>query len=206
MSLSPRNHRKQPTARQGTGSVQSDEELIAAYAGGDERAARQIADRLLPPVLSLARYMLSDPAEAEDVAQETLLRLWKLAPNWEAGRAKPETWAYRVAANLCTDRLRRRKRISGEEVPEQEDDTPGAEAQLGEADRAAALRAALATLPERQRLALVLRHFQDHSQAQIAEVMEISEEAVESLLARGKRSLAATLESRRAALSLETGS
>ena len=94
----------------------TDEDLLALYAGGDRVAARSLTARLTPRVLSLALRMLGDRAEAEDVAQEAMVRLWKIAPDWRAGEAKISTWLYRVAANLCTDRLRRRRGVGLEDA------------------------------------------------------------------------------------------
>ena len=176
----------------------ADAEMLARYAAGDGAAARRLADRHLPRVLSFARRMLGDAAEAEDVAQEAMLRLWRIAPRWRAGEARISTWLYRVTANLCTDRLRRRK--PGAEMPEVADPAPGVLSELMAADRAAALEAALALLPERQRQAVVLRHIEGLGNAEIAEVMDSGIEAVESLIARGRRGLAAALAPRRAEL------
>src|SRR5690554_3791624 len=85
----------------------SDEALLGLYARGDPVAARLLAARHLPVVLGYAARLLGDRAEAEDVSQEAMLRLWRIAPEWRAGEAKVSTWLYRVVTNLCTDRLRR---------------------------------------------------------------------------------------------------
>lgn len=126
----------------------SDEALLVAFANGDSRAARDLTARLTPRVFSFASRMLGgDRAEAEDVTQEAMLRLWKIAGEWRQGEAKVTTWLYRVTSNLCTDRLRRRGRSVGlEAAGEPEDGNPGAYATLLAQDRAAALEAALATL------------------------------------------------------------
>lgn len=176
-----------------------DEALLARAAQGDGRAARLLTERLAPRALGFAARMLADRAEAEDVTQEAMLRLWRMAPNWEPGRAQVSTWLYRVVANLCTDRLRRRRRTGAsiDCVPEPADDAPGAVQGLIEADRAAALEAALAALPDRQRQAVILRHLEGLTNPEIAAVMDIGVEAVESLTARGKRALAARLAGRR---------
>jgi len=107
-----------------------------------------------------AQRMLHDLAEAEDVVQDTMLRLWKIAPDWVPGAAKPATWAFRVASNLCTDRLRKRRGVGLDEIAEPVSETPGVEAQLMQTERATALDAALQTLPDRQRQAVVLRHIE----------------------------------------------
>jgi RNA polymerase sigma-70 factor (ECF subfamily) len=177
----------------------SDGELVARYAAGDQAAARALTERHVPRLYALARRMLGDAAEAEDVTQEAMLRLWRIAPDWEP-RAAVGTWLFRVASNLCLDRLRARRRLSDGPLPERADDSPGALGRLEAGDRAAALHAALAALPERQRLAIVLRHFEELSNPEIAEALELSVEAVESLLARGRRGLAAALAGRREAL------
>jgi RNA polymerase sigma-70 factor (ECF subfamily) len=177
----------------------SDGELVARYAAGDQAAARALTERHVPRLYALARRMLGDAAEAEDVTQEAMLRLWRIAPEWEA-RAAVGTWLYRVASNLCLDRLRARRRLSDAPVPERADESPGALGRLEADDRAAALHAALAALPERQRLAIVLRHFEELSNPEIAAALDLSVEAVESLLARGRRGLVAALAGRREAL------
>ena len=87
-----------------------DAELLARYARGDGAAARLLTVRLVPRAFGQAARMLGDKTEAEDVAQEAMMRLWRIAPEWRAGEAKVTTWLYRVVANLCTDRLRKRAR------------------------------------------------------------------------------------------------
>lgn len=175
-----------------------DEALLVAYGNGDREAAAILTARLAPRVLRFAARMLGgDRAEAEDVTQEAMLRLWKVAPEWRQGEAKVTTWLYRVSKNLCTDRLRRRRAVDIDAIPEPEDKSPGVAETMIDADRARALAAALAELPERQRVAVTLRHLEGRSNPEIAEVLEISVEAVESLTARGKRALAALLAGRR---------
>ncbi len=171
----------------------SDDALMVLFANGDEQAAASLAGRHTSRVLALAWRMLNDRAEAEDVAQESMMRLWKIAPDWRQGEAKVSTWLYRVARNLCTDRLRRRRSTDLENVPEPQDEAPGIDTRLIQSDRAGALHPALSQLSERQRLAVSLRHLQELSNPEIAAIMDISVEAVESLLSRGKRALSALL-------------
>ena len=185
----------------------NDDALMVLFANGDDEAATTLAYRHTPRVLALAFRMLGDKAEAEDVAQDSLMRLWKIAPDWRQGEAKVSTWLYRVTSNLCTDRLRKysgkRRPKDIDSVAEPEDGMPSVEAQMIGQDRANALQDALQTLPERQRQAVALRFLQELSNPEVADIMEISVEAVESLLARGKRSLAAALSKHKAELGLE---
>ncbi|MCH2076919.1 MAG: RNA polymerase sigma factor [Rhodobacteraceae bacterium] len=183
----------------------SDEALLVLYANGDAAAARSLTVQLAPRVLAHAFRMLGDRAEAEDVTQEALMRLWKIAPDWRQGEAKVTTWLYRVTANLCTDRLRKVRMKDIDDVPEIVDDAPSADEGLIEKARAEALNGALAELPERQRQAVVLRHIEGLQNPEISEIMDISVEAVESLTARGKRALAAALGKRRAELGFYDG-
>lgn len=184
----------------------SDEELLSLYAAGDRTAARVLTLRLAPRALGYATRLLGDAAEAEDVAQEAMVRLWRIAGQWQGGQAQVGTWLYRVVTNLCTDRLRarsRRRAMTLDDAPEVADAQPGAAARLIEADRMAALTAALAALPERQRQAVVLRHIEGLANPEIAAIMETGVEAVESLTARGKRALTALLSGQRATLGYE---
>ena len=183
-------------------NAQADEELLAAYATGDAAAARALTQRLTPMVFGHALRMLQgDRAEAEDVAQEAMLRLWRAAPEWRMGEAKVTTWLYRVTANLCIDRLRRRR--SGpalDQIEDPADGAPSAVEGMQSRERAAALQGALDQLPERQRQAVILRHIEGLSNPEIAQIMDIGPRAVESLTARGKRALEALLLGKRAEL------
>lgn len=185
----------------------SDEGLMVLYANGDRDAALALTQRVTPRVLAYAARLLGgDRAEAEDVAQETMLRLWRVAPQWRQGETRVTTWAYRVATNLCIDRQRsrgRRRQVALDDAPEVADGAVGAEARLQEAGRMAALEAALADLPDRQRQAVVLRHLEGMTNPEIAAIMEIGVEAVESLTARGKRALAGLLSGRKDELGYE---
>lgn len=173
-----------------------DDALLALYANGDGIAARVLMGRLLPSVLRYAARILGDHAEAEDVAQEAMLRLWQVARNWRQGEAQPKTWIYRVTANLCVDRLRARRRRAAsniDDIPEPEDPKHTVVVQMIEKDRLRALDGALLLLPERQRQAVVLRHIEGLSNPEIATILDIGIEAVESLTARGKRNLQSIL-------------
>lgn len=184
----------------------SDDTLLVLYANGDPEAVRLLTSRLALRVLGYATRLLSDRAEAEDVTQEAMLRLWRIALDWRAGEAQVSTWLYRVVTNLCTDLRRARGRRPGvglDDAPEVAASGPSAVASMIETDRMTALTAALHQLPERQRQAVVLRHIEGLSNPEIAVIMGLGVEAVESLTARGKRSLAAILSGRKAELGYE---
>lgn len=144
-------------------------------------------------MLALARRMLGDAGEAEDVAQEVFVRAWKQAPRWAPGAGKFDTWMHRVALNLCYDRLRRRREHPMAEPPERPDPSASAEQGLADQDLSRRVEAAVAALPERQREAVVLCHYQELTNIEAAELMGVSVEALESLLSRGRRGLRAAL-------------
>jgi RNA polymerase sigma-70 factor (ECF subfamily) len=184
-----------------------DEELVRRVGAGDRRAAAEIVRRHLPRMVGLARRMLGDAAEAEDVAQEVFLRVWKHAAGWKPGQAKFETWMHRVAMNLCLDRLRRVGRNAGEVSPETADGRASATRALDDRQRRERVRDALQKLPERQRAALVLCYYQDRTNIEAAEILGVSVDALESLLSRARRTLKSALAAERADLlsGLETG-
>lgn len=181
-----------------------DEALLLAFAGGDAAAARALTGRLGPRVFSHAMRMLGDRAEAEDVAQEALLKLWRVAPGWRVGEAKVTTWLYRVTANMCIDRIRKRRTGPDlDAMPELADDAPSAAETIQQTARAEALQFAMNKLPDRQRQAVILRHIEGLSNPEIGQIMDIGPRAVESLTARGKRALEAILSGKRAELGYE---
>ena len=179
---------------------------MAALARGDRQAMAWLIQRYGPGLRRFLAGVLTDANEAEDVAQECMLRLWRIAPDWRQGETKVTTWAYRVATNLCIDRQRSRKRKAQtalDDAPDLAASGRSADGTLIQADRMAALGQALGQLPDRQRQAVVLRHIEGLTNPEIAEVMQIGVEAVESLTARGKRALAALLSGQKDALGYE---
>ena len=172
-------------------------ELLRQVADGDPKASREMVDRYLAPITRFAARLLGDAAEAEDVAQEAFLRLWRQARRWEP-RAKLSTWLYRVAHNLCIDRLRSRQIRAGAPPPESPEGPPDASTLLENRDTAEAVTQALRELPERQRAAMVLTHYEGLRNYEAAEVMDVTVDALESLLARARRQLKKRLLSARA--------
>ena len=170
-----------------------DEALVARVGEGDPAAVRALVARKLPRLLALAGRMLGDAAEAEDVAQEALAKAWKQARDWRPGAARFDTWLHRVALNLCYDRLRRRREVATDTPPELADDGPAPDRGLHARDVGARVAAAMQALPDRQREAVALCHYQELSNIDAAAVMGVSVEALESLLSRGRRALRAAL-------------
>ena len=174
-------------------AVDPDEELVRRVGQGDPAAIQAMVARKLPRMLMLAQRMLGDAAEAEDVAQEVMLKAWKQAPRWTPGQARFDTWLHRVGLNLCYDRLRRRREIATDSPPERADEGPGPDRGLLAMETGARVDRALARLPERQREAIILCHYQELGNIEAARLMQISVEALESLLSRGRRALRASL-------------
>ena len=168
-----------------------DVELLARIGNNEPAAVNEMVTRKLPRLLALAGRLLGDADEAKDVAQESFLRIWRQAAHWRSGEARFDTWLHRVALNLCHDRLRRRKAqpLSDEQALEPVDCAPSPDEQLENLDRSARMAAALAALPERQREAIVLQYYQELSNIDAAALMNISVEALESLLSRARRQL-----------------
>jgi RNA polymerase sigma-70 factor (ECF subfamily) len=175
----------------------TDDQLVCRAAAGEAAAWTELVDRHLAPVVSFAWYRLGDRAEAEDVAQETLLRFSRKTRDWVPGGPKVRTWLYRVAGNLCIDRLRARR----PETPiEDAEDATVIDLQPhldGRLDARRVVQKALAGLPERQQVVLILVYYQGHTVREAAEMLHLSEHAAESLLARARRAMRTALEPNR---------
>ncbi len=171
----------------------SDDVLVARAAAGDAAAYRELAERHLGRIFAFAYRLLGNHADAEDVAQEVLLRLWTHAAQWKPGGARMTTWLHRVALNLCLDRRARRREGPLDASADPADPRPPVTQLLHDRDVARHVNEALAALPDRQRAAIALCHYQELGNAEAAEIMEISVDALESLLARGRRALRARL-------------
>ena len=193
--MSPRPMARPPDPephRIGSAAV-SEASLLTATASGDGQAFRTLVNANLSMALGIARRMLGDAAEAEDVAQEAMLRLWRNAATLELGPGGLKPWLRRVVSNLAIDRIRSARNTSVvADVPEQP--TPARQSEnLESRDLARRVQDALAALPERQRLALVLFHFEGLSQIEVGASLGVSDEAIESLLARARRTLTEAL-------------
>lgn len=171
-----------------------DLELLPRIASGDARACRALVDRHLPRLHGLAWRLTGSSADADEVCQDAFVRAWRQARDWRTGQARFGTWLHQVVLNLCRDRLRVRREsapLSDAEGLVAADDPERAQQQH---ERSRLLQQALQTLPERQREALVLCHYQELSNIEAAALLELSVDALESLLARARRGLRAALQ------------
>jgi RNA polymerase sigma-70 factor (ECF subfamily) len=166
----------------------SDEDLMQRIARGDEPAFRLLARRYAARATGLARRVTGNDADAEEVVQEALLRVWVNAPRWRP-LAAFRTWFYRILVNLCLSRRRRTPFVALDAIPDPVDPaaTPDAVLERRQTDRLVAT--AIAELPDRQRVAIVLTYDEGLSNAEAAAILETSVAGVEALLVRAKRTL-----------------
>jgi RNA polymerase sigma-70 factor (ECF subfamily) len=173
-------------------SEASDDELVGLTAKGDKAAFTRLVGRHQARLLSLMMRTLGNRAAAEDIVQDVFTRAWTHAPRWQSrglGRASYAAWLSRVAVNLAIDRSRRARPSSLDDVAEPEDPTPLPDVEMMARQRAARVRAAIAALPERQRIALGLTYDAELSNAEAAAAMDTSVGAFELLLVRARRAL-----------------
>lgn len=166
-----------------------DDALLARIANNDQNAFRVLVERHIDRAYGLALRILSNRADAEDIVQDTLLKIWLHRGRWESGRAKFSTWLYRVVTNRCIDVRRQPRSEDIEQAPEVADDRPLAIAEIQKHEVNTMLDAAMGRLPDQQRVALILSYHENMSNGDIAEVMQTTVIAVESLLKRGRQRL-----------------
>ncbi len=174
-------------------AVMSDEELCMAVAQGDEKAFAVLVDRYLPRLLAVSTRMLANPSEADDVAQEAMLRVWTRSILWQPGSAKFGTWLHRVVINLCIDRLRKRTFRPLEDAAEVVDLTANPQGDSERLQIGRAVREALDQLPGKQKAAVVLCHYEGYTGKEAAAILQISVLAVQSLLVRARAALRLSL-------------
>lgn len=166
-----------------------DADLIARLGQGDQRAAGEMVDRYLTRIVSHAFRMLNNRDDAEEVAQDVFIRIWNNVSGWQPGRAKFSTWVYRITQNLCLDRLRKHREVTMAEPPEIHDERPIASDVIAADQVSRTVQQAMERLPDRQKAALSLCYFENLSNSEAADILDVSVEALESLLARGRRGM-----------------
>ena len=171
-----------------------DDGLMRQIAAGSETAFRMLAARHLPAMLRLGRRMLG-PVDAEDAAQEALVRIWSNAGQWQPDRARLSTWIHTIVYRLCLDRLRQTRTVALDEAYEAEDESAGPEDRVALASDLRRLGVAMDHLPPRQRAALTLFYYDEMSGSDAAAVMDLSLKAYWSLLHRARQALQAELAS-----------
>ena len=166
----------------------NDLDTITRAAAGEQAAQAALVHRHMPVIYRVAYRMLGDRAEAEDVTQETFLRLWKMLPDWQPD-AKLSTWTCTVALNLCRDRLRKHKPVLMQVLPERVDVALRPDQAFASSEAVAHINTQIDALPERQKQALTLCAIEGMGNIEAAEIMGVSVHALESLLARARRTL-----------------
>jgi RNA polymerase sigma-70 factor, ECF subfamily len=164
-----------------------DAELLDRLANSDEAAFRALVERHIDRAYAIALRIIGNAADAEDVVQDTMLKVW--TGRWQHGRAKFSTWLYRVVSNRCIDLRRKPRTENVDVVPEVADARPDASSVIERNELRDMLETAMQRLPEQQRIAVILSYHENMSNGEIAEVMDTTVAAVESLLKRGRQQL-----------------
>jgi len=169
-------------------SVKSDETLIAEIAQGDTEAFKILIERYQSQVIGIAYRYVGNSHDAEDIAQEAFIRVYKNAGRYQP-TAKFKTWFFRILTNLCLDFRKKKKPVYFDEFYDTPSDTPTPAEELEISERQKMIHQAIQSLPESQRMALILHHYEGLKYKEISQAMGCSVKAVESLLVRAKRTL-----------------
>ena len=171
----------------------TDETLMYRVQKGDQQAFQYLVKKYLSVLHGFARRIMNNSHEAEDIVQEAFLRAWNHAEQWQSGRAKLSTWLHSIVYHLCIDNHRKNKlvTVSFDESMEDDDSSeiPEAPDNLLKEELSQQVEIALQKLPERQRTAIALCYYQGLSNIEAAEILNVSVAALESLLARGRKTL-----------------
>ena len=170
-----------------------DEELIELVKNSDQVAFAELVDRYMKPVFQFSYSFIQNVEKSEDITQETFMLLWDKPQLWKpSGQLK--SWLFRVARNKCIDLTRSQKPQIEIKMVDIQSDEISAEKNTFEQQMTQIIDRRMQDLPDRQREAIRLVHFMECTNIEAAEIMEISVDALESLLARGRRKLRTLLE------------
>lgn len=170
-------------------SEPTEAELVRRVSEGDQVAYQAILNDQLPSVSRFVARMLGNASEAEDITQEVFIRLWTHAARFDPAASKLTTWLHNIAHNLCIDHFRKHRRFVDEEPDTNIEGGDEPDAALLSAIDSNSIREAMLKLPERQRSALIMCHYQGLSNKEAAEILDVTVDALESLLARGRKNL-----------------
>ncbi len=161
---------------------------------GDRKSAEALVLAISPKLFRTAFRLLQNQANAEEAVQETLIKLWKIANSWEVGRAKIETWCFRVLSNICFDKLRAQNKYHFDEIDENiKANSINSDGIILQNQLKNKIDNAIQKLPSRQQAAIILTYFEMQNAKEVSIALNTSIEAVESLLARAKKSLKISL-------------
>ncbi len=178
-----------------TAQTDPDADALELIAAGDARGCQRLMQRHLTRLHAMASRMLGNAADADEVCQDAFLRAWRQVPTWQPGKARFSTWLHQVVLNLCRDRLRSRPPALESDGLEALVAMGDPEQQQAATDTSRQVQTAISALPDRQREALLLCHFQGLTNIEAAAILELQVDALESLLARARRSLRVSLAS-----------
>lgn len=178
-----------PDSEERMAGSESDESLMGLVAQGDQRAFRILMGRHMTLAIRVAQRVVGNAAEADDIGQDAFLRVWRRAASFDPRVARFTTWLYRVVLNLALDRIRKPSHASIDQAAEVRSDDPEPVTLMIADEERRMIAAAMATLPERQRAAIVLFHMEGLGGRDAAKSMNVSEKAFESLLVRARSAL-----------------
>lgn len=167
----------------------SDETMMHHIQQGDQRAFRQLVDQYLSPLYRFAHRMMGDQTIAEDVVQDTFVKVWYQATCWQPGKAKLSTWLHSLVHHRCIDLYRKNVCPTVNLEKANEIAVPKSTDSIYQLEISEQIAKALQQLPERQRTAILLCYYQGLSGQETAELLNTSIEALESLLRRGRKTL-----------------
>lgn len=182
-----------PTPLNALVATEDDSRLMTLAGQGDQKAFAELMSRHLLRTVRLAARLSGSDAQADDIAQEAFMRVWRHAARWQDAEqrgARFTTWLYKIVLNLVIDAKRKRQTVAIDDLPEAADEaTPNAETALQRRQERQKVEAALRQLPDRQRDAFVLCFYEEYSNREAAEALDVSVKALESLLVRARRTL-----------------